>query len=197
MVFLFRDKILPKDFLIIAKNRSASICSDSFFLTLESGVDGHRVTAAEGKLVFQPRDDLAGFDRGFELATFHEAFSLGEVLEVVRRLACLGLDIVEICLEGHGELRCSRAPCSVLQSLGRRNQTNSLFNGVRIRCLRSARRDERVCPWLDFDADSVAKPWMHLRDFHHFLKILRLEEIDLILHSKIPLGKMHQPDRLN
>ncbi len=29
-------------------------------LTLESGVDGHRVTVAQGKLVFQPRDDLAG-----------------------------------------------------------------------------------------------------------------------------------------
>jgi len=99
--------------------------SDSFFLTLESGVDGHRVTVAERKLVFQPRDDLAGFDRGFELAAFHEAFSLGKLLEVVRRLAGLGLDIVEICLEGHGKLRRGRAPCTVLQSSGRRNQTNS------------------------------------------------------------------------
>jgi len=65
-----------------------------------------RVTVAEGKLVFQPRDDLAGFDRGFELAAFHEAFSLGELLEVrPPDLPGLGLDIVEIMLGRTWEIK--------------------------------------------------------------------------------------------
>jgi len=39
---------------------------------------------------------------GLSFAAFHEAFSLGELLEVVRRLAGLGLRFVRDMLEGHG-----------------------------------------------------------------------------------------------
>ncbi|MNP60854.1 hypothetical protein D3C76_1559800 [compost metagenome] len=55
----------------------------------------------EVEVGFQPFNDLAGLDTGFQFAVFGEALFVCQLFEVGRRFAGLGLDVVQIGLEGH------------------------------------------------------------------------------------------------
>jgi hypothetical protein len=61
---------------------------------LKGGVNRHGVAVSQTEFPFQPRNDSTGFDTRLQQALF-----LGELLELLGRLACLGFDVVYVSLE--------------------------------------------------------------------------------------------------
>ena len=59
------------------------------------------MTMAELEIVFQPFDDVAGFNAGGELAVLCESLFPGEGAEVSGTLAGLCVNVGEVGLEGH------------------------------------------------------------------------------------------------
>lgn len=69
------------------------------FTALEQGVDRHCVTMPKLKVLLEPGHDVARFDARLDVLPIGKAFFCGELAEVRRAFARLGLDILEVGLK--------------------------------------------------------------------------------------------------